>query len=116
MYEKDEGVLTQINENGVMSCGDNFEDQDCSEVKNGQGKSYHKNGLMKYDGNWKDDKYDGHGKYYRGNGQIQYDGNWIDSKPTGQGKYYEKNGQMKYNGNWKDGNYDGQGKSYREND
>ncbi len=32
--------------------------------RSGQGKSFGEDGLIEYDGEWKDDKYDGEGRHY----------------------------------------------------
>ena len=38
--------------------------------KNGKGKEYYKNGDIKYEGNYEDDKYNGDGKLTEENGEI----------------------------------------------
>ena len=50
--------------------------------KNGEGKEYYKNGKLKYEGNFRDDKYDGEGKFYDENGKI-YLGQFKEGKKNG---------------------------------
>ena len=50
--------------------------------KNGEGKEFYKDGKIKYEGNFLDDKYDGEGKFYDENGEI-YIGQFKNGKKNG---------------------------------
>ena len=50
--------------------------------KNGEGKEYYKDGKIKFEGNFLDDKYDGEGKFYDENGEI-YIGQFKNGKKNG---------------------------------
>ena len=80
------------------------------------GKSFYNNGLLGYDGNWKDGKENGKGKCFYDNGVLGYNGNWKDGKMDGKGKCFYDNGKICYNGNWKNGKKDGKGKYYNDGD
>ena len=72
---------------------------------------YYKNG-DKYEGDWKNDKFDGKGiKYYR-NGD-KYDGQWKNGQKNGYGIKYFKNGN-KCEGFWKNGIIEIKGKLYEK--
>ena len=110
----DRGVLGGTSENEIMGCEGILEDLDYIEVKNIYRKSLYENNQVRYDGHWKDERYDGHGKSYYKNGQVEYDGHWKGGKRNGQGKKYSENGSLRYDGHWKDEQYDGEGKFYLE--
>ncbi len=60
-------------------------------MSHGQGKSYHNNGTLYYDGQWENNLSHGQGKSYREDGSLEYDGQWEDmTKKYGQGKFYHK--------------------------
>ena len=48
-----------------------------------QRKLYYKNGQLRYEGEWKDNRFHGHGKAYYENGQLWYEGEWQDGRPHG---------------------------------
>ena len=79
---------------------------------NGKGKSYYKHGRLQYDGGWKDGKYDGNGELYYDNGSLSlyYDGEWKEGSRDGSGKSYRGDGSLYYDGEWKDGRPHGKGK------
>ena len=77
-----------------------------------EGKFFYDNGVLAYDGNWKDGKMDGKGKGFGVDGKIRYDGNWENGKKNGKGKSFYDNGGLCYDGNWKDDKKDGKGKYY----
>ena len=78
-----------------------------------EGKWFYNNGVLRYDGNWKDGKRNGKGKSFGVDGGLCYDGNWKDGKKDGKGKYYN-DGDLLYDGNWKDGKMDGMVKVYNQ--
>ena len=83
--------------------------------KNGKGKEYYKNNKLKYDGNFKEDKYDDEKAiYYYENGEY-YIGSFKEGKRNGKGiEYYEKD-KIKYDGNYLNNWYDGEGTFQYEN-
>ena len=101
--------------------------------KNGKGREYYKNGKIKYEGNFLDDKYeDKEAKFYyengdlyigefkngkkKGNGiiySIKYEGNFLDDKYT-NGKLYYDNGEY-YVGQFNNGKKEGEGLEYYKN-
>ena len=107
-------------------------------VHNGKGKEYYKNGNIKYDGDFVNNKYEGNGKYiyengdyyigpfinglkhgkgiiYYKNGNIMYDGDFVNDKREGEGKYIWKDGQY-YIGPWLNDLKHGKGTIYYKND
>jgi antitoxin component YwqK of YwqJK toxin-antitoxin module len=63
-------------------------------------------GALKYEGGWKNNKYEGVGKYFRDDGSLNYDGEWTNNMKNGKGKYYYADGKMAYEGYFKDDNID----------
>lgn len=88
----------------------------------GEPRKFYKEGVLIYDGEWKNGLrykgqvlYHGEGKVYH-NGALLYDGEWKDNLRDGQGKSYYKSGALYYEGEWKrDGPYGDEGKYYNEN-
>ena len=72
--------------------------------KHGKGKIYYKNGDIKYDGDFVNDKYEGHGKYIYEDGKY-YIGQWLNGHKHGKGKVYYKNGDIKYDGDFVNDKY-----------
>ena len=70
--------------------------------RNGKGKEYYKNGNIKYDGNFVNDKFAGDGKYILEDGEY-YIGQWLNDLKHGKGIVYYKNGTIKYDGNFING-------------
>lgn len=70
-----------------------------------KGILYYKNGKVKYDGGWYDDKYNGFGSLYYENGKIHYKGNWLNGNADGNGTLYDKNGDIAAQGTFKNGEY-----------
>ena len=60
-----------------------------------------KDKIEKYDGEWKNDKYEGKGIYYYKNGD-RYEGDWKNGKREGKGIYYYSYGDRKM-GDYLDG-------------
>jgi hypothetical protein len=77
---------------------------------NGFGTLYFDDG-SKYVGNWKDDNCWGRGTLYNSDGTKKYEGNYENSLRHGRGILYYDNGN-RYEGNWKKGIRDGQGTFY----
>jgi len=55
-------------------------------------KTYHENGQLKYETNWKDDKEEGLEKLYYESGRIYSEGNYKDGELISK-KCWDKNGQ-----------------------
>ena len=75
-------------------------------IPNGKGKFTQSNGL-KYDGNFKDWKFEGYGVLTDRSGNV-YKGNFVEDKKQGQGELININGN-KYIGFFKNDMYSGQG-------
>jgi antitoxin component YwqK of YwqJK toxin-antitoxin module len=63
-------------------------------------------GALKYEGGWKNNKYEGSGKYFRDDGSLNYEGEWSNNMKNGKGKYYYADGKMAYEGYFKDDEID----------
>ena len=62
-----------------------------------KGIIYYKNGNIKYEGDFINDKYEGNGKYIYENGEY-YIGEFKNGLKHGKGIEYYKNGNIKYDG------------------
>ena len=71
-------------------------------LRNGKGILYCKNGKIKHEGDWINDKYEGYGKYIFENGNY-YIGEFKNCLRYGQGMLYYKNGNIKYEGDYVNG-------------
>lgn len=73
----------------------------CNGKRDGCGKSFTKlEGILKYDGEWKDNLYHGHGTLYYLNGNIEYEGSFKNGKREWQGTSYYSEGGIQYQGIW----------------
>ena len=74
------------------------------------------NGIIRYEGEFKDGLYDGTGILYRIKTseveEIEYKGNFKQNKRCGSGTSYKKSGEIDYEGSWKNDKKDGAGKYY----
>ena len=91
-------------ENGEHHTGETSND-----FKKGKGILYYKNGNIKYDGDFINDKFEGNGKYIWKNGEY-YIGQWKNNLMNGKGIIYYKNGNIKYDGDFINDEYEGEGK------
>lgn len=91
--------------NGILIYEGGFKDN----LRNGFGKMYYINGNVLYDGMYKENKRNGNGKWFHKNGKIYYDGEFKNDKQHGIGKYYDENGNLLYDGGFKDGTFHGKG-------
>ena len=66
---------------------------------NGKGIKYYKNGNIKYEGDFVNDKYEGNGKYIYEDGEY-YIGEWKKGLRNGKGALYYKNGKINNEGDW----------------
>ena len=103
-----------INRKYIKENGEYYNGQRMNNLKHGKGKIYYKNGNIKYEGDFVNDKYDGYGKYFWENGEY-YIGNWMNGLKYGKGKEYYKNGSIKYDGDFVNDKYEGYGKYIYEN-
>ena len=81
---------------------------------NGVGFSFHSNGQLDSEGNYKDGKLVGFKRWYS-NGQLQYEFNYKDGQEDGLSKAWFEDGQLEYESNFKDGELDGLIKWWYEN-
>ena len=65
--------------------------------RHGKGIIYYKNGTIKYDGYFDNDKFEGMGKYIYENGDY-YIGQFSNGSKRGKGREYYKNGKIKIEG------------------
>ena len=101
--------------------------------KNGNGKEYYKNGIIKFEGEyildnrWTGNMYDfdgniifkmkngeGKGKEYYIDGNLIYEGEFLNGVKHGKGKEYS-NGKLKYEGEYLNGWKNGKGKEFKYN-
>ena len=78
-------------------------------LKHGKGIHYYKNGKIKIDGNFVNDKLEGDGAYYYEDGEF-YKGQWKNDLKYGKGIEYYKNGIIKYEGDFVNDKPEGFGK------
>ncbi len=70
---------------------------------NGTGVEYYSNGLIMYEGEYKDGVRNGKGFYYYPDGNLKYEGEFEDGEYSGEGILYYDDGKLKYEGEFKDG-------------
>ena len=66
-------------------------------------EKYYPDGILKFEGNYKNGKANGYGRSYYQTGRIQYEGMWTDGKYDGKGTLYDENGKEVYSGEWTNG-------------
>ena len=71
-------------------------------IPNGKGIKYYKNGNIKYEGDFINDKREGNGKYIYEDGEY-YIGEWKNNFRHGKGIMYYKNGNIKCEGDFING-------------
>ena len=72
---------------------------------------FYKNGNIKYEGDFINDKPEGNGKYYWENSEY-YIGQFKNGFKHGKGIYYYKNGKIRYEGDFINDKFEGNGKYY----
>jgi antitoxin component YwqK of YwqJK toxin-antitoxin module len=88
------------------------------ELKNGCGivKEYNEDGILLYDGEYKNGVKYGLGKEYNIEKELIYDGSYINGKRSkGKGKEYNFSGRLKYEGEYLNGEWHGNGTEYESN-
>ena len=83
--------------------------------RHGFGLSYKHNGLVEYEGNWREGKQNGKGILYSEEGIKIYEGNFKDNKRHGSGKEYYETGELKAEGEFIDDYMIGEAKEYNKN-
>lgn len=78
----------------------------------GYGKAYDENGLIIYEGEFKDGLFHGEGIFYYKDGTVMYEGEWKTGKRHGYGNDYYPNGTILYEGEWEYNDRHGQGIIY----
>lgn len=66
-------------------------------------EKYYPDGILKFEGNYKNGKANGYGKSYFSSGKLQYEGMWANGNYHGEGTLYDENGDIAYNGEWING-------------
>jgi hypothetical protein len=135
--KNDEVEIKLINKQKIIyENGDYYIGQALNGKAHGKGILYYKNGLIIYDGDFVNGKFEGtgkrnwEGKYYIGqwlngkrhgkgimfdkNDNILYDGYYIDNKKEGEGRIIYENKNF-YIGQWLDNKRHGKGKEYYKN-
>lgn len=64
---------------------------------------YYPDGILKFEGNYKDGKPNGYGKSYYPSGKLQYEGMWANGVYHGEGTMYDENFRTIYSGEWVNG-------------
>jgi hypothetical protein len=114
-FEDKEHFIIEHNKKFYLLNGDSYIGHFMNDKWNGKGIIYLKNGRIKYEGNFVDNKFEGHGKYNFESG-IYYIGQWLNDMQHGKGKIYDKNGKLFYDGEFIHDMMEGNGKIYLSND
>ena len=64
---------------------------------------YYPDGILKFEGNYKDEKANGYGKFYYPSGKLKYEGMWANGVYHGKGTLYDENSRILYSGEWING-------------
>ena len=83
-----------------------------SEIKNGLHKTFHDNGNVWTECNFKNGEPHGIEKQYYDNNKILCEQHWKDGKLNGPNKHYDKDGNLILDDNYKNGLWDGECKKY----
>lgn len=66
-------------------------------------EKYYPDGVLQFEGNYKDNKANGYGRSYYPSGELQYEGMWANGVYHGEGTLYDENTNIIYSGEWSDG-------------
>lgn len=66
-------------------------------------EKYYPDGVLKYEGNYKDNKPNGYGRSYFPSGKLQYVGMWANGNYHGKGTLYNEDGVEIFSGEWNAG-------------
>ena len=83
-------------------------------IPNGKGVKYNKKGIIIYEGNFINGKFEGYGKYISEDG-FKYIGQWKNGLFHGKGTKYYPDGNIRYEGDWINNKYEGIGKEFQKN-
>lgn len=64
---------------------------------------YYPDGILKFEGNYKNGKPNGYGRFFFQSGRLQYEGMWANGNYHGEGTLYDEDGNIIYNGEWENG-------------
>lgn len=64
---------------------------------------YYPDGILKFEGNYKNGKANGYGRSFFQSGKLQYEGMWANGNYHGEGTLYDEGGKIVYNGEWTNG-------------
>lgn len=70
-------------------------------------EKYYPDGILKFEGNYKNGKANGYGRSFYQTGRLQYEGMWTDGKYNGKGTLYDEDGKEVYSGEWSNGHQAG---------
>lgn len=63
-------------------------------------EQFYPDGILKFEGNYKNGRANGYGKSYFSSGQLQYEGMWANGHYHGEGTLYDESGNIIYTGEW----------------
>ena len=63
-------------------------------------EKFYPDGVLKFEGNYKNGKPNGYGKAYYPSGKLQYEGMWANGVYHGEGTLYSENSSVIYSGEW----------------
>ncbi len=66
-------------------------------------EKFYPDGVLKFEGNYRDGKANGYGKSYYPSGNQEYIGMWANGVYHGKGTLYDELGQVIYDGEWYEG-------------
>lgn len=67
------------------------------------GEEYYSDGVLKFEGNFKNGKRNGYGKSYYPTGKLQYEGMWANGVFHGEGTLFDSKGKVVHEGEWVNG-------------
>lgn len=100
-----------FNENGILIYEGSFRNGMYHKI----GTLFFEDGTILYKGSFKNGLYHGNGILYYKNKNIQYSGMFREGKYNGNGILYSNIGKIQYKGNWKKGKKNGKGIQYHSN-
>ena len=92
-----------------------YEGQIVKDNREGFGKSFYKFNIIKYKGNWKNNKMHGDGQLFSEDNVQIYEGSFVNDKKEGLGTTYNFQGKIQYKGNFKNDMFHGKGLLYFSN-
>ena len=104
------GIVKEYNDEGVLL----YEGDYKNGVKYGFGKEYNTDETLIYEGSYENGKRSkGKGKDFNFSGMLKYEGEYLYGEWDGQGIEYESNGEISFKGTFKNGKrWKGSGKEY----